>query len=198
MAKALSEARKEAGQLDAQIAVYTDTIADVADEIRSKRRELPAAGQSLLDALQSAEEAILEYTAVIDGSLSRRIQKASFPPVTIVASLITETDERKLTAETRALVRRLIDQLPDDFRTILLLRDIEELSTEEAANALQITVGAAKVAADASNAEKVAVRRTIPRTVPWSSARGPSTKLLTFNAPPPSDCSSIEFDWFLS
>ena len=35
--------------------------------------------------------------------------------------------------------------LPDDFRTILLLRDIEELSTEEAAAVLEITVVAAKV-----------------------------------------------------
>lgn len=50
-----------------------------------------------------------------------------------------------VTSETRALVRRSIDQLPEDFRTILLLRDIEELSTEEAANALAISIGAAKV-----------------------------------------------------
>jgi len=54
-------------------------------------------------------------------------------------------DDELVTAETRALVRRSIDQLPEDFRTILLLRDIEELSTEEAANALQISIGAAKV-----------------------------------------------------
>lgn len=50
-----------------------------------------------------------------------------------------------LTEETRALVRRCIDMLPEDFRTILLLRDIEELSTEEAAGVLDITVGTAKV-----------------------------------------------------
>jgi RNA polymerase sigma-70 factor (ECF subfamily) len=50
-----------------------------------------------------------------------------------------------LTEETRALVRRCIDMLPEDFRTILLLRDIEELSTEEAAGVLDITVGSAKV-----------------------------------------------------
>lgn len=50
-----------------------------------------------------------------------------------------------LTDETRALVRRCIDMLPEDSRTILLLRDIEELSTEEAAAVLDITAGAAKV-----------------------------------------------------
>ena len=50
-----------------------------------------------------------------------------------------------LTDETRALVRRCIDMLPEDFRMILLLRDIEELSTEEAASVLNITAGTAKV-----------------------------------------------------
>jgi RNA polymerase sigma-70 factor (ECF subfamily) len=54
-------------------------------------------------------------------------------------------DDDLMTDETRALVRRMIDELPDDFRTILLLRDIEELSTEEAATALAISIGAAKV-----------------------------------------------------
>ncbi len=50
-----------------------------------------------------------------------------------------------LTDETRALVRRCIDMLPEDSRTILMLRDIEELSTDEAAALLGITAGAAKV-----------------------------------------------------
>jgi len=53
--------------------------------------------------------------------------------------------EEMLTDETRALVRRCIDMLPEDFRTILVLRDIEELSTEEAAAVVDITPGAAKV-----------------------------------------------------
>jgi RNA polymerase sigma-70 factor (ECF subfamily) len=34
------------------------------------------------------------------------------------------------------LVRRCIDALPDDYRTVLLLRDIEQLSTEETAKIL--------------------------------------------------------------
>jgi RNA polymerase sigma-70 factor (ECF subfamily) len=45
-------------------------------------------------------------------------------------------DERLLRDETRALVRRCIDVLPDDYRTVLLLRDIEQLSTEETAKML--------------------------------------------------------------
>ncbi|HEX8242254.1 MAG TPA: sigma-70 family RNA polymerase sigma factor, partial [Longimicrobium sp.] len=48
-------------------------------------------------------------------------------------------------AEVRAQVRRGIDRLPDTYRTVILLRDIEELSTDEAAKALGITPGAVKV-----------------------------------------------------
>jgi RNA polymerase sigma-70 factor (ECF subfamily) len=53
-------------------------------------------------------------------------------------------DEELESEENRKLVRRLIDVLPDDYRNVLMLRDIEEFSTEEAAMALQITPGAVK------------------------------------------------------
>lgn len=48
-------------------------------------------------------------------------------------------------AETRQLVRRLIDELPETYRTVLLLRDIEGLDTEETAAALGTTPTAVKV-----------------------------------------------------
>ncbi|MCA9278565.1 MAG: sigma-70 family RNA polymerase sigma factor [Phycisphaeraceae bacterium] len=41
-------------------------------------------------------------------------------------------------------VREAINELPEDHRTILILRDIEELSTKEAAAALDISPDAAK------------------------------------------------------
>jgi RNA polymerase sigma-70 factor (ECF subfamily) len=47
-------------------------------------------------------------------------------------------------AELRKAVRAAIDSLPDLYRDVLLLRDIEELSTEEAAHALGISVAASK------------------------------------------------------
>ena len=47
-------------------------------------------------------------------------------------------------AELRKAVRAAIDELPDLYRDVLLLRDIEELSTEEAASALGVTVAALK------------------------------------------------------
>jgi RNA polymerase sigma-70 factor (ECF subfamily) len=47
--------------------------------------------------------------------------------------------------EVRDLVRAAIDRLPDAHREVLLLRDIEELSTEDAAEALQVTPNAVKI-----------------------------------------------------
>lgn len=46
--------------------------------------------------------------------------------------------------EARRLVREKLDQLPDDFRTVLLLRDIEELDTAATAAALEISEAAVK------------------------------------------------------
>ncbi len=47
--------------------------------------------------------------------------------------------------ETRATVRACIDQLPDNYRAVLLLRDIEERSTQEVADTLSMTPTAVKV-----------------------------------------------------
>lgn len=47
--------------------------------------------------------------------------------------------------QTCSLVRRCIERLPDSYRTVLLLRDIEELDTEEAARLLGVTPNAVKV-----------------------------------------------------
>ncbi len=48
-------------------------------------------------------------------------------------------------AETRELVRKQIDALPESYRTVLVLRDIEGLDTEETANVLGLTVNATKI-----------------------------------------------------
>ena len=47
--------------------------------------------------------------------------------------------------EVREFVRGCIDQLPESYRTVLLLRDIEDLDTEETAQELGITANAVKV-----------------------------------------------------
>lgn len=48
------------------------------------------------------------------------------------------------TNETRALVRRCIDQLPENYRTVLLLRDIEGYDTAETAALLGLNDNATK------------------------------------------------------
>jgi RNA polymerase sigma-70 factor (ECF subfamily) len=47
--------------------------------------------------------------------------------------------------ETRQLVRRCIDRLPESARTVLLMRDIEDLDTDTAAQLLGITPNAVKI-----------------------------------------------------
>jgi len=47
--------------------------------------------------------------------------------------------------ETARLVRAAIDRLPETYRTVLLLRDIEELDTDESARLLGVTPNAVKI-----------------------------------------------------
>jgi RNA polymerase sigma-70 factor (ECF subfamily) len=47
--------------------------------------------------------------------------------------------------QTSELVRSLIDQLPESYRVVLIMRDLEEMSTEETAEALGVTPNAVKV-----------------------------------------------------
>jgi RNA polymerase sigma-70 factor (ECF subfamily) len=46
--------------------------------------------------------------------------------------------------ESRALVRECIDRLPETYRIVLLLRDIDELDTEETARLLEVSAGVVK------------------------------------------------------
>lgn len=65
-----------------------------------------------------------------------RVQPASEWQATGVAALEREED--------RELVRREIDELPETYRNVLLLRDIEEMDTATTADMLEINEGAVK------------------------------------------------------
>jgi RNA polymerase sigma-70 factor (ECF subfamily) len=52
--------------------------------------------------------------------------------------------EQMASVEARMKVRTCIDQLPDDYRSILILRDIEEFDTEKTAAILGLNPGAVK------------------------------------------------------
>lgn len=56
-----------------------------------------------------------------------------------------DVDARLLRDEARDQVRARIDELPENYRVALLLRDIEGYSNEELAEALGVSVNAAKI-----------------------------------------------------
>ncbi len=59
-------------------------------------------------------------------------------------ALVTQPEDLLESRETQALVRSAIDALPADFRNVLLLRDIEEYDTAEAAALLGLSLSATK------------------------------------------------------
>jgi RNA polymerase sigma-70 factor (ECF subfamily) len=69
-----------------------------------------------------------------DGHFAERFDSGSEP-----------ADQRLARQEEQAAVRAAIDELPDHYRTILLLRDIEGISTQEVADQLGITPNAVKL-----------------------------------------------------
>jgi len=65
--------------------------------------------------------------------------------IAVPASEWTPADQLVERDEVHRLVRASIDRLPESYRTVLMLRDIEELTTDETAAALAITPTAVKV-----------------------------------------------------
>jgi RNA polymerase sigma-70 factor, ECF subfamily len=91
-------------------------------KLRSKRRKPEESIETLLPAFQE------------DGH-----HVEQFSDWTTPADQLIERDE------TRATVRACIDRLPDNYRAVLLLRDIEERSTQDVAETLSMTPTAVKV-----------------------------------------------------
>jgi RNA polymerase sigma-70 factor (ECF subfamily) len=91
-------------------------------KLRSRRRKPEESIEVLLPAFQE------------DGHHVEQFSEWSIPADQLM--------ERK---ETRATVRTCIEQLPENYRAVLTLRDIEELSTQEVANMLEMTPTAVKV-----------------------------------------------------
>jgi len=72
------------------------------------------------------------------------VQEGDFTPAILTSwrEIPTEALERKELSE---LLRKGIDELPEIYRNVILLRDIEELDVRETAEVLRITEGAVKV-----------------------------------------------------
>ena len=56
----------------------------------------------------------------------------------------TDAEELIDSGKRRAIVRAAIEELPESYRTVLLLRDIEEYDTQQTAEALDMTPAAVK------------------------------------------------------
>jgi RNA polymerase sigma-70 factor (ECF subfamily) len=69
-----------------------------------------------------------------DGHFEERFDSGSEP-----------ADERLARKEVQVAVRAAIDQLPEHYRTVLLLRDIEGMGTADVADKLEITPNAVKL-----------------------------------------------------
>jgi RNA polymerase sigma-70 factor (ECF subfamily) len=90
--------------------------------LRSRKRKPEEPIESLLPAFRE------------DGHFSERFQAWTEPP-----------DDEAARREREVLVRQAIDRLPEHYRTVLLLRDIEELSTTDVAEQLGVTTNAVKL-----------------------------------------------------
>src|SRR5262245_45263070 len=82
-------------------------------------------------------------------------------------------EDQVLSNETRETVRRTIAGLPDHYRVVLLLRDMEELSNEETAEILEDTVTSVK---SRLHRARMALREQLTRSFAagGSSARHPA------------------------
>lgn len=76
-------------------------------------------------------------------------------------------EEELLSKETRQAVRRMIAALPDHYRVVLLLRDMEGLSNEETADILQDSVASVK---SRLHRARMALREQVTRSLMFGDA----------------------------
>jgi RNA polymerase sigma-70 factor (ECF subfamily) len=66
-------------------------------------------------------------------------------PMDRFASLTPNPEQQTSNTELRKLLEDAVEKLPDSYRTVFMLRDVEEMSTSDAAYALEITEENVKV-----------------------------------------------------
>jgi RNA polymerase sigma-70 factor (ECF subfamily) len=66
-------------------------------------------------------------------------------PMDRFASWAPNPEQQTSNAEVRRLLEQAIERLPDSYRTVFMLRDVEEMSTTDAADVLEITEENVKV-----------------------------------------------------
>jgi RNA polymerase sigma-70 factor (ECF subfamily) len=66
-------------------------------------------------------------------------------PMDGFASMALNPEEQASNSQIRGLLEDAVEQLPDAYRTVFMLRDVEEMSTTDTANVLEITEENVKV-----------------------------------------------------
>jgi RNA polymerase sigma-70 factor, ECF subfamily len=77
-------------------------------------------------------------------SLDERLETEDDSVPREIADWSENPEQQYSRAEMQGFLTRAIDSLSPGFRTVFLLRDVEELSTEETANALNLSIPAVK------------------------------------------------------
>ena len=154
--------REEPGELGAfggLLEEYGDRMYSIALRITGSPEEAEDATQdALLAAYQHRErfrgEASLTtwlYRIVVNVALQRvrtRRPVASLEDTGLARAQVTDWSDdlarRVASAELREMIERGIGLLPEDLRVVLVLRDVEQFSTAEAADILELTEAALK------------------------------------------------------
>ena len=105
--------------------MYRVTTNVALNKRRGKRRELEV----------SLEEYLPTFTE--DG---HRAGDRSY----VLADWSGMPEQRLVSAEVRKTLEKALDALPDHYRAVLILRDVEELSNEEVASIVDDSVGSVK------------------------------------------------------
>ena len=66
-------------------------------------------------------------------------------PMDRFASLAPDPEQQASNSEIRRLLEEAVESLPDAYRTIFMLRDVEDMSTTDVADVLEITEDNVKV-----------------------------------------------------
>jgi RNA polymerase sigma-70 factor, ECF subfamily len=88
---------------------------------------------------------IAVYEALARVRSRRRTSQSDECPEHLMESKQRSPEEQTYDSEMRSLLEGAVDSLPDEYRSILMMRDIEGMSTSDAAECLNITEENAKV-----------------------------------------------------
>jgi RNA polymerase sigma-70 factor, ECF subfamily len=136
-----------------------------ADFMRAFERRVRAVLYRLLDDVRDVDEAVQDtfvqawrnldrfrgdaapytwlYRIAVNEALMRRRRK-TLPTTELLETTVSGGEDAYAAADTRAFLIERLRALPIEYRTAVVLRDVEGLSNEDVAGALEISLAAAK------------------------------------------------------